>query len=450
MRLHELKEQLDNSERSIIDAKTNFELEQAQRRRLETRLKAAIDLSKKDNESGVSPVKIGGGHEVSHTSKHFNANLTSQRNSILYGQDLDESTSVYDETILAYDDDNVLMDSTRGSPIQTNSKTLYNAPALSSNDNFPSPPSKINNQSTVNQSPVDRVSAALAARAAAESSKAALKQAQQMRNIGRQQQYDQQPDTNSENPQMKLYRRPSKGKVQDVRDLKDKSADDDEMEEDDDDFDVGYVPPQKPDEGQVNIEDSISKTEMFLRQRLSKVAGDNSSNSNYSSAAQAATEMAQAVYNRQQQKQNTAGAGEKEGAVYLYSNEQAIPKFSYGSAGNHGPTGNYGHDDVNVNVPKLRPASPPNKNLTLMEEEDDDDQEDSPPQNKVAYAPRHITLGGDPPSAAGYKEPISTANSKAIQKAMDASVGIQLPKIISANNSNDHKQPYTVSVKKRK
>jgi hypothetical protein len=214
----------------------------------------------------------------------------------------------------------------------------------------------------------------------------------------------------------------------------------------DDDFDVGYVPPQKPDEGQVNIEDSISKTEMFLRQRLSKVAAsDNASSSNYSSAAQAATEMAQAAYNRQQ-KQN-AGAVEKEGgAVYLYSNEQAVPKFTYGSAGH-----NNVNDEVNVNVPKLRPASPPNKHIILMEEEDDEedgDQEDSPPQNKAAYAPRHITLGGDPPSAAGYKEPISIANTKAMQKALDASVGIQLPKIVSANNSN--LQPYTVSAKKRK
>ena len=447
MRLHELKEQLDNSERSIIDAKTNFELEQAQRRRLETRLKAAIDLSKKDNDSGgITPVKIGGHGGAAHSTDfsnngQFNSNLTAERNSILYGQDFDESTSVYDETILTYDDDNVLMDSTRGSPIQTNSsKMLYSAPNLNNNDNYPSPPSKSNVHSITSQSPVDRVSAALAARAAAESSKAALKQAQQMRNLGRQQQYEQQqPDTKEvENGQMNLYRRPSKGKVQDVRDLKEKTVDEDDAE-DDNDFDVGYVPPQKQGEGDVNIEESISKTEMFLRQRLSKVAGDNTSSSNYNSAAQAATEMAQAAYNRQkQQQQQQLKDG---GAVYLYSNEQTAPKFSYGSAGH--PV----LDEVNLNVPKLRPASPPKKNLILMEDEDDEDQDDSPPPNKV-YAQRNITLGGDPPSAAGYKEPISVANSKALQKAMDASVGIQLPKIISASNSNE--KLHTVSVKRRK
>jgi hypothetical protein len=82
-----------------------------------------------------------------------------------------------------------------------------------------------------------------------------------------------------------------------------------------------------------------------------------------------------------------------------------------------------------------------------MEDEDDVDQDDSPPPNK-AYAQRIITLGGDHPSAAGSKEPISVANSKALQKAMDASVGIQLPKIISASNSNE--KLHTVSVKRRK
>jgi len=104
MRLHELKEQLDNSERSIIDTKTNFELEQAQRRRLEARLKAAIDASRKDIETGVmSPVKIGHVATITSSSSspsQSNPNLTAQRNSILYGQDLDESTSIYDESIL--------------------------------------------------------------------------------------------------------------------------------------------------------------------------------------------------------------------------------------------------------------------------------------------------------------------------------------------------------------
>ena len=107
MRLHELKEQLDNSERSIIDTKTNFELEQAQRRRLEARLKAAIDASRKDIEAGVmSPVKTGHVATIATSSvsssspSQSNHILTAQRNSILYGQDLDESTSIYDESIL--------------------------------------------------------------------------------------------------------------------------------------------------------------------------------------------------------------------------------------------------------------------------------------------------------------------------------------------------------------
>ena len=247
---------------------------------------------------------------------------------------------------------------------------------------------------------------------------------------------------------MNLFRHPSKGKVQDVRDLKTQTIDDnDNMNEnyDDDDDDLGYIPPQNNDDNhnQVNVEESISKTEMFLRQRLSKVAGggDNNINinANYNNAAQAATEMAQAAYNRQQQQQQQQQVnGIKEGgAVYLYNERENVPpRFTYGKAG-----GNT-NDEVNLNAPKLRPASPPNKNTTLIEEDEEDyeDDDDIPIQNKQLYtSSRQITLGGDPPTSSAYKEPISIANSKAIQKAMDASVGIQLPKIHN-----------TVSVKKKK
>ena len=40
-RIHELRENVTNAEKAILDGKTTLELEQAQRRRLETRLKVA-------------------------------------------------------------------------------------------------------------------------------------------------------------------------------------------------------------------------------------------------------------------------------------------------------------------------------------------------------------------------------------------------------------------------
>ena len=140
--------------------------------------------------------------------------------------------------------------------------------------------------------------------------------------------------------------------------------------------------------------------------------------------------------------------------MFLYNERENVPPhFAYGKAGNT-------NDEVNLNAPKLRPASPPNKNVTLVEDNDDDDEDDdddSPVQNKSLYtSKRQITLGGDPPSSSTYKEPLSVANSKAIQRAMDASVGIQLPRISSASKLNDNDNTtnnirhHTVSVRKKK
>jgi hypothetical protein len=104
--VHELKVQLDNAERSIIDAKTNLELEQAQRRRLESRLRAATaELSKTTMEGGGTPQQhlhspihnnsSSPGNDHSTAVRSSSANI-SQRTRILYeDRDTDERDSIY-------------------------------------------------------------------------------------------------------------------------------------------------------------------------------------------------------------------------------------------------------------------------------------------------------------------------------------------------------------------
>lgn len=161
-------------------------------------------------------------------------------------------------------------------------------------------------------SAVDRVSAALAARAAAESTKAQLRQAQALRRdqaasggLDHSQSTSALPShTDAELKQfhIELPRRNSKGKVLEVREL------------------VGSVSSAMAagdhpggDSDAMSAQDSIERTQMFLRQRLAKAVGgaESSARPSAESAAETAAKLAQQALERQQ----------KEGAVYLYATD---------------------------------------------------------------------------------------------------------------------------------
>jgi hypothetical protein len=125
LKLHEMREKLDAAERNAVDSRANTELEQAQKKMLESRLRMLEDSVR--------------------TSKDFHASTRFR-----------------------------LSDSADQIP----STTFLNQNA----EDYPlSPTQDIESTSGIVMSPIDRVSAALAARAAAETSKNALKQANQMR-----------------------------------------------------------------------------------------------------------------------------------------------------------------------------------------------------------------------------------------------------------------------------
>ena len=175
---------------------------------------------------------------------------------------------------------------------------------------------------------VDRVAAALAARAAAESTKAQMKQAQALKR-----EQGAPPAAGSVHSEADLRqftvlpRKNSKGKVTEVRELVGQAssvmADDGYAE------DSGGGAPV----GNSAAEDSIARTQMFLRQRLAKAttggAGADTARQTAESAAATAAHVAQQALERQQQA----------GAVYLYGQET--------------------DGGVSLSAPSLTPAGPP-------------------------------------------------------------------------------------------
>jgi hypothetical protein len=172
------------------------------------------------------------------------------------------------------------------------------------------------------------VSAALAARAAAESTKAQMKQAQALRRDmaaaggsaagggGVAVHTDAELKQFTVNP---LPRKNSKGKVTEVRELVGQAS--------------SVMADGMEDEVAASAEDSIQRTQMFLRQRLAKATGGAGADaakqqSAADSAAATAAQLAQQALERQQQ----------QGAVYLYGN---------------------GSDGVTLSTPALQPAGPP-------------------------------------------------------------------------------------------
>ena len=285
-KLHELKEQFDNAERAVIDNKTNLELEQAQRRRVESRLRAVTAEYQKAIQEDSSPVKIE--HPKSGT-----------RSSLLYDDyDYSERDSVYDDAVqdteimspidivkrvtntkkgnastknpsnkVSVDDDDVLL----------MSPSHPSQPVLAASVSQPSLHQR--SDSIIDRSSVDRVSAALAARASAETSKNALKQAQLQRNMERQQNQVTTISINNDDvgsgelKQYQVVRRSSKGKVNEVREL------------------VGAAAATPED-----VEDTIQRTQLFLQQRLAQKSSDYAA---VASQAQSVIHASASAYDRQ-------------------------------------------------------------------------------------------------------------------------------------------------------
>ncbi len=287
-KLHELKEQLDNAERAVIDNKTNLELEQAQRRRVENRLRTVTAEYQKTIQEDSSPVKME--HPKSATS----------RSSLLYDDyDYSERDVVYDDAVQDTEIMSPIDIVKRANNTKKNNAATKNPPSKVSVDDddvllmSPSHPSQPviatsasqpslhqRSDSVIDRSSVDRVSAALAARASAETSKNALKQAQLQRNMERQQNQVTNISINNDDvgsgelKQYQVVRRSSKGKVNEVREL------------------VGAAAAATPED----VEDTIQRTQLFLQQRLAQKSNDYAA---VASQAQSVINASASVYDRQ-------------------------------------------------------------------------------------------------------------------------------------------------------
>ena len=83
-----MKEQLDNAERAVIDNKTNLELEQAQRRRVENRLRTVTAEYQRSIQEDASPASMERPKSVT------------SRSSLLYDDyDFSERDVVYDDAM---------------------------------------------------------------------------------------------------------------------------------------------------------------------------------------------------------------------------------------------------------------------------------------------------------------------------------------------------------------
>lgn len=150
---------------------------------------------------------------------------------------------------------------------------------------------------------IDRVSAALAARAAAESTKASLKQAQALRREAERGSAQAGPlTTGGEREDTSafkvLVRKSSRGKVTEVRELIENASS--VMGSSDD---QGAGGGGGGGSGEEDVEDSIARTQLFLRQRLARAAGGGggSEGSAGQAAAQAQALAQQALERHMQQ-----------------------------------------------------------------------------------------------------------------------------------------------------
>ena len=103
-RIHELKESLTNAEKAILDGKTTLELEQAQRRRLESRLKVAQATQGAEHSgsstlglSVTSPSNLEGISRSDASTSDQEMSSIEKRTKMLYGDHVDTSEPAYDK-----------------------------------------------------------------------------------------------------------------------------------------------------------------------------------------------------------------------------------------------------------------------------------------------------------------------------------------------------------------
>ena len=285
-RIHEIKESLDNAERSIMDGKTNLELEQAQRKRLETRLKV-LTASEHDRERSLSMSPRASLSTPRVDTSQLTPSSVEMRTKMLYGDVEDLAEPEFDDVRSAYQLDTEsaltaigasssdIQGQSKSSPLAKKKLQKILSSGIAGDDedfmaeaaNNPrlGATSKSYDHLEVSKSytgsvsepvagnpVVDRVSQALAARAAAESSKAALRQQAQLKSHERTSLRETDHDGSDRPPSGPT----GKSKVREVRDMV-TSASAGALELD-----------SSPDKSSTDIEDSIQRTQMFLRQRL--------------------------------------------------------------------------------------------------------------------------------------------------------------------------------------
>lgn len=322
-KLIELRELSNKNERECFDAKANLELEQTQRKRLETRIRHLDEeMSKTTNLNSLSisnakfTSKIGSAHgqETLHNSidaaEVYDVSLQQETKNdfeSLSCLDLDQGGSG------AHADSSVNI-GTKGSVRMTQSPSANGTSDRSFGFDYDVNCGHSAPHQSSHSSPVDRVSAALAARAAAESSKISLQRIQQQRLLDRQTQafaqlYTQRTASPAPGNQIDSNgvvrassRRGEPGLVDEVREaiVKATSVVDNDMNgmaqsksllggddindagEDADGLEkqgpsVNSSPDKKADrinELDISVEASIERTQMFLQQRLAAKLGE--------------------------------------------------------------------------------------------------------------------------------------------------------------------------------
>ncbi len=388
-RIHEMKENLDNAERSISDSRTTLELEQGQRKRLEMRIKALTEadrnLTPRNGAGGSDSTTPGGGGDSSNTSNALDIGFTpssiEKRTQMLYG-DVDDEEPEYDDVANHYqldhestlaaitDTDKDININKKSSPNTNKMQKIISSGVTDDDDDFMA--QTANNpmvaafraqeqaeedeaEANLNATSfskdtgnpvVDRVSQALAARAAADSSKANLKAMNMKRQEERNSKHmdDQSGDIGNKS-----------NLVQGVRDMV-TSASETAIGDNND----GATGPGG------DVEDSIQRTQMFLRNRLAQRA--NGGKPSASTTNVRSSGLSGNSDNNYISEEEQASIAAKEAQRIAEMAYERHGKPSKGNRENFNNENNYTDDDddgdgdvvVMMKAPNLSPAKPMN------------------------------------------------------------------------------------------
>lgn len=375
-KMHEVKEKLDVAERQLTEAKNQSEVEIANRKRLEARLRAVSDKGGEENDGMLTSRSIYSRHgekdrdrpyssrrgmsagetrdsgrlshrDYSSTSNdeyHSSTNNIPSSNMRIMQLDTINSSQATPRRQVYESDDQLEYTGKYGKDDFGSPMSTMLSPQRTVTEHFCSPGNSprsnaIGSTATYSyqhaaQSPVvDRVSQALAARAAAESSKNALKQAQQQaRNAERQNingdrshqliQYQHQQSNN-------ILRRPSSGSDNTRRDNSDYNGYNDARM-------IADVEPVN------SVEDTIMRAQMKINKKLAIENGKHES-TNSSDPHTKRSPRGSARLNENIQLANL---------LYPNSDSQEINHERGDTAG------------VNITTPSLHPASPPKENYS--------------------------------------------------------------------------------------